>query len=257
MKTSISFALILGFMAGLTSFVSVAEAVSTFGAERPVEQAYGDQLYAGVGRVELPGPVGNYCSAFLISRTWALTAAHCLENGKPNNFSFEFNSGTNFEFTTLIDETHVAEGYKPEGDIRPNDWALIHLVTPAPELYRSYRIGKANEIRVGAPAISIGYPLRADPGGSTRIIGRNCSIRRLTGDQVYSDCDMTVGNSGGPLLEILPSGEYVVAGIASTQTLNAEGGPIMWGTYSDSAANHWTSTSVHLAEFVEAVSRTK
>ncbi|RYZ92843.1 MAG: hypothetical protein EOP06_02975 [Proteobacteria bacterium] len=57
---------------------------------------------------------------------------------------------------------------------------------------------------------------------------------------------MMKGNSGGPLFVKSGSGSWVVAGITSTQVLDANQQLLPRQPYKDEIANHWINVTVYL-----------
>jgi V8-like Glu-specific endopeptidase len=108
------------------------------------------------------------------------------------------------------------------GGQNPNgDWAVVKLDSMLPADFPSIPIVQQSwkEVR-NLPVISVGYPANRTNRGTdfSYLYGDlNCSIiaeNSLTG--YYShDCQMTGGNSGGPLLKAEPNGFYRAVGMSS------------------------------------------
>lgn len=101
--------------------------------------------------------------------------------------------------------------------------------------------------------MSIGYPLFFKRGGDVRVVDSACSVKNLVGDSILSSCNMSRGNSGGPLLVKNRKGEWVAAGICSTQILKPDGNMFMYVNYSDDIANQWTNVSGYALRIAKTV----
>lgn len=233
------------------------QALSLFSPTETRVKAYGDSLYSGVGILNLldagPKHETKICTAFLISRQWAVTAAHCVATATAKTLFFEFDQGTGpFEFQSEIVQSFSPSDFSMATGIFPKDWALLQLKTPAPARFKSYSLARPAQVQVGQEAIVVGYP-RDIGNGDVRMLSEGCTVRNLVGDQIYSDCDILPGNSGGPLLVKASDGSWIVAGITSTQTLDANQKELSRQAYADSLANHFTNLSLYVPSLAATI----
>lgn len=235
-----------------TSEQEIAEYTGIFG-EDDRKMAYDNDIDKAVVRLNLSG--GGSCTAFLISSQWALTAGHCVKDSS----SFAIGLDTGKEFTGHISVTHTwtSKNYGVISD-DVNDWILINedfailrLSSPVPNA-KTLEIASPNEVVIGASAMSIGYPKHTYET-AYRVKDTNCRVRNLYGDAILTDCAMSRGNSGGPLLIKTPSGKWKVAGIASTQFVKDDGSMIVGERYTDRTANRYTNASYYTARFAATI----
>ncbi|MEL6521080.1 MAG: trypsin-like serine protease [Pseudomonadota bacterium] len=160
-----------------------------------------DKLFGfeSVGRLDSPG--GN-CTAALVARDVALTAAHCV-HGKGKQFVFRagYSDGAAIA-TRRSDDVVIAEGYLEavaRGDRAAaiaNDVALVRLDSPIFE-------PGANPYEI-ARTPGRGSDITLASYGRGRLealtLERGCELHhRYRGGVVGIDCDATYGSSGAPV----------------------------------------------------------
>lgn len=166
-----------------------------------------------------------FCGASLVSATWVVTAAHCVDNG----------TGTG-DFYVLAGTTDVAlggirrdpaeiflhPGYVP-GEHPRNDIALIRLVSPVPGIGIApiaplLPDREAAALKVGALARVTGWGAVGQGGGAVRDL-RYVDVRVFSNN----DCNDPVAYAGAVMPEMVCAG-YAEGGKDSCQ--GDSGGPL-------------------------------
>lgn len=238
------------FALALTNSVNYAEA-ARFGKADLRRPAYGNFLYSGAARTfkTLPNetdPKKMYrsCTAFLVGNKWAVTAQHCLDYGLPDFLYFEWDSKPLFEYKVKPINSYSMGKIDYSKATVESDWTLLELSEEVPSKFKRYRISSlATPLKVGSAALMLGYPINLD-NGDTRILSE-CTVRALKVDQIYTDCDLSKGSSGGPLLVQDQNGEWVVAGVNSTVVLEGGKQKEIAEKYTDDDANHHINLAIY------------
>jgi protease YdgD len=179
-----------------------------------------DYPWSAIGKLN-NGASGS-CTTFLISRQYALTAAHCLFFKPTGRFLpaqslhlvFGFESGQ-FTEHLRVSSYHVPSAYDP---LRPyetlaSDWALL-LISGEPSaatrpLDIEQHINPAKAPNLMAPGYAKQTPYRMTADRQCHFVGRS-SDRGL----LFDSCNVFEGYSGGPVLIQNPGKHSVsVAGI--------------------------------------------
>ncbi|MCM2267304.1 MAG: trypsin-like serine protease [Elusimicrobiales bacterium] len=203
------------------------------------ELAYGDPLYDSV-HVMIHDT--GWCTAFMIGDKWAITAAHCIV--KKNPLGIKIDRIKTFRERLPIKQVFVSSNYEAVSPfVKRGDFALLELHTKAPEDIPFSVLADSEEISVGMKAITIGYPAHAY-NGRYRVVGEECSVRKIVEDSIYTDCPLSRGNSGGPLFVLTASG-WKVAGVVSTQYIKENGTMVLDAPYSHKTANHATNITLY------------
>lgn len=169
----------------------------------PVERVIAGSPASAVAR--LNNGTGRYCSAVLIARDIAVTAAHCLYNFRTHRWVtaeaihllFGFNRGE-YKFHSRA-KTYLPGGFDPQRtqETGSSDWALIRLEENAPAEFAILpQAGAAAEASEGFRAFGFASP-------------RQYLLQQLTGCDVLgersgyllSKCPGVHGMSGGPLID--------------------------------------------------------
>lgn len=160
-----------------------------------------DKLFGFEAVGLLEGPGGS-CTAALITREVAVTAAHCVYR-KRGKFTFRaaFSDGAALA-TRSVEDIVIAKGYI-EADARnnrsgeiSNDVALVRLASPI------YDAGIDPYSIVGAPRRGAELTLASYGRGrmGALTLERGCTMHSRYRDGVVGiDCDATYGSSGAPV----------------------------------------------------------
>lgn len=217
--------------------------VGIFGADDRA-LAYNHPVYNTVQQIVTA--TDGICSAVLIGRNYALTAGHCVENGRPKGMLID--SGKRFTAAIAIAQYWRARNYEWVEDryrmYLREDFAILRLDVEAPAELGYLDIATPEEAAAGVAAISVGYP-GYTYNGEWRVKDNNCSIRSAEADILRTDCAMSRGNSGGPLLVKGKDGKWKVAGISSTQFMYDDDTMVVGEPYRDSRANYYTNVTLY------------
>jgi len=178
--------------------------------------------FESVGRLE---SARGHCTAALITRDVALTAAHCVHNqGKKFVFRAGYSDGAAIA-TRNVEDVVIAKGYidaVASGDRSAaiaNDVALVRLISPI------YDAG-ANPYEI-ADVPGRGAALTLASYGRGRMealtLERGCTLNTLyRGGVVGIDCDATFGSSGAPVF-VRDQGRPRIFSIVSSGTSDRDG----------------------------------
>lgn len=171
------------------------------------------------------------CTAALIARDVALTAAHCVHK-KGDTFTFRaaFSDGSALATRKVIDiavpKAYVTADAQQDrvGEVS-HDVALVRLASPIYDAgIDPYEIAKAP--RNGTPLTLASYG-RGRMGALT--LERGCSLTtRYRGGVVRIDCDATYGSSGAPVF-IQSAGRTRIFSIVSSGITESEDGAYTLG----------------------------
>jgi len=160
------------------------------------------------------------CTGTLVARDLVVTAAHCLYNeisGKPfRNEDIHFSAGLRRDESighSVARCLRFAEGYRPDRRVSESTIALDHafIVLAEPIDTEPVKILPPNELKAGLTVTHAGY------GRDRRFLPvahHACTVKRIRGGVIDSDCDTNHGQSGGPLL-VQRDGNHVIAGVMS------------------------------------------
>lgn len=187
--------------------------------------------WRAIGKVQ--SPTGGSCTGTLIGARLVLTAGHCLYQKARRQLlpvsSLHFLAGVrggDFAAHALVIRVEHAPGLLAllRGDSRSlqDDWAVLVLDQPLGERFGILKLART-PLPPGTALKSAGYAqdhrlklmadpdCRALPGAPASLIGH--------------DCEVTHGNSGGPLL-VRQDGQWRIAGIVQGQLRFADRVPL-------------------------------
>lgn len=209
------------------------------------EEAYDSPRYSPVQFLAI-APVG-WCTTFFVSRDYALTAQHCVKHGIPRHIEIDRGGQRSAEIgiadswqSEILAERHDSIKRK----YYSADVTVLRLAELAPNDLGYFELATEAEVFVGQDAISVGYPNYTYQGKS-RVKDAHCKVQGIEGDIIRTDCAMTEGNSGGPLLVRVADGSWKVAGIASTELKFTDGATLLSNLYLEQFANYYTNVTVY------------
>ena len=217
------------FAAHCAAQASAFEA-GVFGEDRRQVINSGQAPWRWIGRILRDGvPV---CTAFVIGPRLVMTASHCIKRAEGQlRGSYIFSAdmggnrlkGQNFrpylaDWVSWSDHKHV-----PGQWYYSDDFALLRLKESLPEDFGYFNLAENLPSIETTKFISAGYP---DHLGRMvhKSVDPSCTIHKASAYQLFHDCGITRGNSGGPIFYKNESGGYTAVGVVSTQYVyNIEG----------------------------------
>jgi protease YdgD len=221
----------IGLLALLPSLAAAQHLPGLGDIDPRVAADMGRPPWSSIVRLQIPGV--SVCTAFMVSPTRALTAAHCLYGARLGHFapapSIHLLSGYSdgaFAQHVVAQSYGVAQGYDPRepDETRGADAALIILAAPlsgiaglalaealppdgASLTLAGFSQDRAQRLQIDPSCQALG--LVADSGGRTLL---------------RHSCAGTRGTSGGPLLVQSGDGIWRVAGLQSGANAKQIGG---------------------------------
>ena len=161
------------------------------------------------------------CTGVLINATTVLTAAHCLYSRRTSryvrpqsvNVLLGYDRGS-YGFHSVTKSFHVGTDYDPKRSAHTvmSDWAMLTLEKSAPSAYRPFAVAPVSGI--GQTVLAAGFAQER-----SEIITRTpaCVIKeRAENGLIVSDCRVSQGLSGGPLIDVA-SHSIIAVQVASTE----------------------------------------
>ncbi len=249
-------------------FSGIRAQASWFGAKDPRQVSDDTQpAELAVQRLSL-STHPTYCSAVMIAPQWALTAGHCVwgSEWKPDAIEFFYKGHAGPKIA--VDESWPGQYFDNSYDakwqwrnipITYQDFAVVHLRSPAPKWVKFAEVAQPSEVYVGEPAETVGFPYDKFKG-FTRVVAGHCTVRGLHVDEIFSDCASSEGASGGALYVFTRSGKWKLAGITSSEELtgytnNQSEDMIRGGAYSNAAANQFTNITYYSGEVANDIKK--
>jgi protease YdgD len=198
---------------------------------------------------------GGTCTAILLSRRFAITAAHCAESGRPRYLRIDRQD--HWGETIPIADSWTARNYQTFIDefgreFLLEDFAILKLEVLAPADLACLEIATPQDVATGRDAMSVGYPEHKFDT-KVRVKDESCTIHSLSRDIIRSNCATSKGSSGGPLLVKTESGQWKIAGLSSTQYLYRNGDMVVGEDYSDEKANYFTNLTLYFDRVIKTM----
>ena len=207
-------------MFAIGSVIAIASCVSDDRTAASGQAIVGGTPDGNDAATVLLGGGGGWCTGTLVSPNVVLTAGHCVYDS-PSGFAY-FGSSYPGSGTISLVKTHYAHPDFSPQDFRNADVGVAVLASPVAvppiALDRTDLVGS---VGANLHVVGFGETLSSEPSFSK--MEKDTAITSVLTKEITIGPAICGGDSGGPGLLTLPSGDVVVAGVISWYTLGCHG----------------------------------
>lgn len=195
---------------GRVSQQSDSNLANTFGRDDRVRLETTTLPGLAIGRLE------TGCTAVMVGKSLALTAAHCVYDTESKSLKSNLNylnlAYENGRSKYQVRVSAVWLGTTTPVKLRGSDWAVLMLDSPIGDKTGWFGVSSGITEEMFPYTVNLAGYATDKEGGNSPYMHANCYIHKVDeAERLLHDCDAATGTSGGPIFIQSTDGPFVVA----------------------------------------------
>lgn len=218
-------------LVGLSLFVcftsALAQTWNVFGPDDRQAVTSSQYPWSTIGKID------SGCTATLVGKRVAITAAHCVvEHGKLKYLGYFRPNYMNGDSSAKSWITRVTWGSGEPETFRADDWAILELEDDLGDSYGWMGTDTASRYYIATAGYSDDFM-----GGQTAGVHIDCNYTDKSGSFWLHNCDTARGSSGGPMFFQNASGGAYINAINVAERRDGGETSLKLGSYEEKHAN--------------------